>query len=131
MLQSPGSQRVRHDLETEQQQLVAQWQRIHLPMQETWVQSLVWEGTKPICGCLVTQLCPTHCKCMDCSMLGFPVLHYLLEFAQTMMPPNHHILCHPLLLPSTFPVSDFFQWVGSLHQVAKVLDLQLQHQSFQ
>ena len=52
-------------------------------MQETQVQSLVWEGTKPICGCLVTQLCPTHCKRMECSMLGFLVLHYLLEFAQT------------------------------------------------
>ena len=46
---------------------------------------------------------------MDCSMQGFPVLHYLLEFAQThvcwvMMPSNHLILCHPfLLLPSIFP----------------------------
>ena len=29
----------------------------------------------------VTQSCPTLCDPMDCSMLGFPVLHYLLEFA--------------------------------------------------
>ena len=47
--------------------------------------------------------------------------------------------CHPTIsssvaplfcLPS-FPASGFFQWVGSTHQVAKVLELQLQHQSFQ
>ena len=41
-------------------------------------------------------------------MPGFPVLHYLLKFAQTMsiesiMPSNHLILCSPLLLPSIFP----------------------------
>ena len=44
-------------------------------------------------------------------------------------------LSHPLLTPSfafNFPsISVFFQWVGSLYQVDKVLDLQLQHQSFQ
>ena len=42
--------------------------------------------------------------------------------------------CHPLLLllPSVFPnIRVFFWWVSSLHQVAKVLELQLQHQSFQ
>jgi len=42
-----------------------------------------------------------------------------------------HLLNPLLLLPSIFPASDLFQWVGSLHQVAKVLELQLQHQSFQ
>ena len=41
---------------------------------------------------------------MDCSTPGFPVLHYLLEFLKLMstelvMPSNHPILCHPLLLP--------------------------------
>ena len=45
---------------------------------------------------------------MDCSRPGFPVLHHLLEFAQVhihelVMPSNHLILCHPLLLlPSIF-----------------------------
>ena len=33
--------------------------------------------------------------------------------------------------PQFFPTSGFFQWVGSSHQVAKILELQLQHQSFQ
>ena len=49
------------------------------------------------------------------------------------MPSNHFILCHPLLLlPSIFPIIRVFSnESGSLHQVAKVLELQLQHQSFQ
>ena len=51
---------------------------------------------------------------MDCSMLGFFVLHYLLEFARfmsiEMVVPSHHlILCHPFfLLPSIFPSIRFF-----------------------
>ena len=68
------------------------------------------------------------CDPMVCSTPGFCVLHYLLEFAQT------HVLwmgdALPLSPPSPFAFS-LFQWVGSLHQVAKVLGLQLQHQSFQ
>ena len=58
-----------------------------------------------LCHCLVTQLCLTPCNPMDCSMPGFLVLCYLLEFAQieSMMPSNHLILCWPLLLlPSIF-----------------------------
>ena len=31
----------------------------------------------------ITKLCPTFCNPMNCSMLGFPFLHYLPEFAQT------------------------------------------------
>ena len=47
----------------------------------------------------VAQSCLTLCDPMDCSMPGFPVLHCLLEFTQThVIPSNHLILCHPLLL---------------------------------
>ena len=53
------------------------------------------------CGS-VSQLCLTLCDPMDCSTLGFSVLHYLLEFIQvhvhSMMPSNHLILCHHLSL---------------------------------
>ena len=73
-----------------------------------------------------------------CSMPGFPVLHHLLELSRTHV---HWISdaiqpSHPLSPPSppAFSLSqrqDLFQWVGSLHQVSKVLELQLQHQSFQ
>ena len=49
------------------------------------------------------------CNPMDCSMPGFPVLHHLLGLLkflsiESMMPSNHLIFCHPLLLlPSVFP----------------------------
>ena len=48
--------------------------------------------------------------------------------------------CHPTILSSDVPFSPafnlsqhqgLFKWVSSSHQVAKVLELQLQHQSFQ
>ena len=84
------------------------------------------------------QSCPTNCNPMDCSTPGFPVHHQLPELAQT------HVHCvgdaiqpsHPLssLSPPAFNLSqhqDFFHWVSSSHQVAKVLEFQLQHQSFQ
>ena len=51
----------------------------------------------------------------------------------SVMPSNHLILCHPLY-PPTFNLSQhqgLFHWVSSLHQVTKVLEFQLQHQSFQ
>ena len=88
--------------------------------------------------CSVPQACPTLCDPMDCSTPGFPVHHQFLEPTQT------HVHCigdaiqpsHPLLSPSppAFNLSQhqgFFQWVGSSHWVAKVLEFQLQHQSFQ
>ena len=61
-------------------------------------------------SCSVAQSCPTIlCYPTDCSTPDFPVLHYLLEFAQTHVhwvtePSNHLILCHPLLLwPAILP----------------------------
>ena len=46
---------------------------------------------------------------------------------ESMMPSNHRILCHPLLLPSILPsIRVFSQGVSSSYQVAKVLDFQLQ-----
>ena len=56
-----------------------------------------------------------------------------LMSTESVMPSNHFILCHSLLLlPSVFPsICVFFQWVSSSHQVAKILELKLQHQSFQ
>ena len=84
------------------------------------------------------QLCLTLWDPMDCSRPGFPVHHQFPDFTQT---PVHWVgdalqTAHPLLSPShlTFNLSQhqgLFKWVGSLHQVAKVLEFQLQHQSFQ
>ena len=61
------------------------------------------------CCCSVTKLCLTLCDPMDCSTPGLPVHHQLPELLKLMsiesvMPPNHLILCCPLLLlPSIFP----------------------------
>ena len=65
-------------------------------------------------GCSVSQSCLTLCDPRDCSMLGFPILHYLpkwLRFISTelVMPSNHLILCcHLLLLLQPFPASGLF-----------------------
>ena len=74
-----------------------------------WSTNKVCGLVQGICCCSVTKSCPTLCNLMDCSTPGFPVLHYCPEFSQTfvhwlMMPFNHLILYHPLLLrPSIFP----------------------------
>ena len=86
----------------------------------------------------VTQLCPTLCNPMDCSMPGLPVHHQLPELAQTHVHRVGDAIqpSHPLSFPSppAFNLSQhqgLFQCISFLHQVAKVLEFQLQHQSFQ
>ena len=75
---------------------------------------------------------------MDCRMPGFPVHHQLPELAQTHVHQVGDAIqpSYPLSSPSpsAFNLSQhhgLFQWVSSLNQVAKVLELQLQHQSLQ
>ena len=84
----------------------------------------------------VSQLFSTLCNPMDCTMPGFSVHHQLPELAQTHV---HRVgdasqPSHPLSSPSppAFNLSQdqgLCQWVSSSHQVAKVLEFQLQHQS--
>ena len=58
-------------------------------------------------------------------------LHKLMS-TKSVMPSNHLILCHPLLLlPSIFPSIKVFPNESALRKVAKALELQFQHQSFQ
>ena len=88
----------------------------------------------------VAQSCPILCNPMDCSTPGFPVHRRLVEH-QLDQTHVHRVSdaiqpSHPLSSPSppAFNLSqhqDLFQWVNSSHQVAKVLELQPQHQSFQ
>ena len=87
---------------------------------------------------LVTKLCSPLHDPMDCSTPGFPVLHYLPEFVLTHVQRVHDANqpSYPLLSPSPLALNlsqhqGPFQWIGSSHQVAKVLKLQLHHQSFQ
>ena len=86
----------------------------------------------------VAQSCLTLCDPRDCSTPGFPVHHHLLELAQTHI---HRVgwwchptisLCHPLLfLLSVFPSIRVFSNESVLCIRWQVLELQLQHQSFQ
>ena len=94
-------------------------------------------GHFAICCCSVINLNLTLYHPMNYSMPGFPVLHYLPEYIQTHVRQVGDAiqLSHPLspTSPSALNLSQhqgLFQWVGSLHQVAKDLEL-LQHQSFQ
>ena len=86
----------------------------------------------------VSQSYPTLWDTMDCSTPGLPVHHQLLELTQThvhrvgdAIQPSHPLLSSS---PPAFNLSQhrgLFHWVSSLHQMAKVLEFQLQHQSFQ
>ena len=94
-------------------------------------------GYSPVQFSSVTQSCPTLYDSVDCSTPGVPVYHLLLELAQTHV---HRVgdAIQLYYLPSSpspaFSLSQhqgLFQGVSSLHQVVKVLEFQLQHQSFQ
>ena len=86
----------------------------------------------------VTQSCPNLCETMNPISPGLPVHHQLVESTQT----HVHWACdaiqlsHPLSSASPPSLNIFrhqglFKWVSSLHEEAKVLEFQLQHQSFQ
>ena len=86
----------------------------------------------------VPQSCPTLCDPMNHSTPGLPVQHQLPEFTQTHVHWVGDAIqpFHPLSSPSPSALNlsqhwGLFKWVSSLHQVAKVLEFQLQHQSFQ
>ena len=73
---------------------------------------------------------------MNCSTPGLPVHHHLLEFTQTHIHWAHDAIqpSHPLSSPSPpapnpSQYQSLFQWVNSSHEVAKVLELQLEHHS--
>ena len=117
----------------------------------TTVREYISVKSHTVCGDLLWQIILSKCICcycsvpksylslwnpMDCSMLGFPILQYLLEFAQS------HVHWVGDAIQPSYPLSPtsppavslsqhqgLFQWVSSLHQVARVLELQ--HQSFQ
>ena len=86
----------------------------------------------------IVQSCLTLCNPKHCNTSGFPVLHQLPELAQTHVHQVSDAIqpSHPLSSPSppAFNLSQhqgLFKWVSSSKQVAKVLESQLQHQSFQ
>ena len=96
------------------------------------------QGSPSVRFSSVTQSCLTLCDPMNHSTPGLPVHHQLPEFTQTHVHQIGNAIqpSHPLSSssPPAFNLSQHHglsQWVSSLHQVAKVLEFQLQHQSFQ
>ena len=122
---------------------------IHISDKHCWQHLLLFEITREMFSIKwfinnkwnidqFSQSCLTLCDPMNRSTPGLPVHHQLPESTQTHVHWVSDAIqpSHPLLSSSP-PALDLsqhqglFQWVSSLHQVAKVLELQLQHQSFQ
>ena len=86
----------------------------------------------------VAQLCLTLCDPRKCSTPGLPVHHQLPEFTQThvhrvgdAIQPSHPLSSPSPPAPNPSQHQSLFQWVNSSHEVAKELEFQIQHQSFQ
>ena len=122
-LQSMGLQRVGHDWVTSLSLFTfMHWRRKWQPTQCSCLEnprdSRAWWAA--ICG--VAQSWTWLKRLSSSSSMS----------TELVTPSNHLILCHTLLLlPSIFPSIRVFRWVSSSHQVDKVLEFQLQHQSFQ
>ena len=139
VLRFMGSQKVKHDWEIE-----LNWTKANNFSMEKKLKQFLMKITVitleiiPVQFSSVTQSCLTLCDPMNRSTPGLPVHQQLPECTQTHV---HWVgdaiqLPHPLSSPSP-PAPNLsqhqglFKWVRSLHQVAKVLEFQLQHQSFQ
>ena len=112
--------------------------QIHVPCISRWIlyHWANWERSNGSSVCSVAQSCPAFCNSMNCSSPGFPVHHQLWELAQTHVQWVSDAIQPPHLLTSPSPPAfnlpqhqGLSLWVSSLHQVAKVLEIQ--HQSFQ
>ena len=108
----------------------------------TWVaeQTLVhlWQSIGSVQFSSVAQSCPALWDPINCSMPGLPVHHQLPEFTQThvhrvsdAIQPSHPLSSPSLPAPNPSHHQGLFQWVNSSREVAKVLEFQPQHQSFQ
>ena len=103
------------------------------PYKEGWS----WEPVQ-FSFSLVAQSSPILCHPMNCSIPGLPVHHQLPEFTQThvnwvsdAIQPSHPLSSPSPPDPDPSQHQSLFQWVNSSHEVAKVLEFQLQHHSFQ
>ena len=101
-------------------------------MKEAIVEKLV-TAEKNVQFSLVAQSCPTLCNSMNCSTPGLPVHHQLPDFTQTHVcrvrdpiQPSHPLSSPSPPAPNPSQNQSLFQWVNSSHEVAKVLEFQLQ-----
>ena len=103
-----------------------------------FIQDYLWKTTLIIQFSSVAQSCLTLCNPMNRNTSGLPVHHQLPQVTQThvhwvgdAIQPSH-LLSSPSSSALNFSQHQgLFQWVSSSHHVAKVLEFQLQHQSFQ
>ena len=100
--------------------------------------SIKWSFVSLVKFSSVTQSCPTLCDPMNCSTPGLPVHHQLTDFIQTHVhrvgdatQPSHPLSSPSPSAPNPSQHQGLFQCVNSSHEVAKVLEFQLQHQSFE
>ena len=114
-----------------------------IPSQHSWTFQATWnlhiwearflsEGKKSHQFSSVVQSYPTLCDPVNRSMPGLPVHHQLPEFTQThvhrvgdAIQPSHPLSSPSPPAPSPSQLQSLFQWVNSLHEVAKVLEFQL------
>ena len=114
--------------------LVASWATLQLQCTGfllQWLLLLQSMGSRA-CRLSVAQSCPVLCDPMDCSTPGLPVHQQLPEFTQThfhwigdAIKPSHPLSSHFPPAPNPSQHQSLFQWVNSLHEVAKVLEFQL------
>ena len=122
--------------------LVIKWLRLHAP--NAWGLGSIpghdYQAMKitSVQFSSVTQSCLTLCDPMNYSTPGLPVHHHLPGFTQThvhwvgdAIQPSHPLSSPFPPAPNPSHHQSLFQWVNPSHEVAKVLEFQLQHQSFQ
>ena len=136
-LQSMGSQRVKHDWETNAFTLFTRRTDLWLPRWRTGQGRMDWEFEVQFSSVQLLsrgQLCVS----MNRSTPGLPIHHQLPEFTHThihrvgdAIQPSHPLSSPSPLAPNPSQHQSLFQWVNSSHEVAKVLEFQLQHHSFQ
>ena len=105
--------------------------------------SWVWNNfqnshTKGLFSSVQSLSCVRLWNPVNCSTPGLPVHHQLLESTQThahwvgnAIQPSHPLSSPSPPAPNPSQHQGLFQWVNSSHEVVKVLEFQLQHQSFQ
>ena len=111
---------------------LSNWAGTHITDTQNWMCSTSVQFSS------VARSCPTLCNPINRSTPGFPVHHQLPEFTQTYVhqvgdaiQPSHPLSSPSPPAPNPSQHQDLFQWVNSMHEVAKVLKFQPQHQSFQ
>ena len=116
----------------------------HTARRQGQIRFVIFKHTVPRGSCCsVAESFPNLCDPMDYNMPGFPVRGWFSMLSPGVCANSCPLSqwCHPAIpssvtpfssCPQSFPASrSYLQWVGSSHQVAKVLEFPLQHQSFQ